>query len=915
MKNKSSLILLLASGFVLASCNNNPTPTSSASGSGSAGDSSAVSSAGEATIATGAKQFVDATYEERTEILGKLEKYAVDTALTGLPLFENGGYNMVSSRVVKGTETYIPNYGFSTFRDGRPNGTLSGETDETVKNYYHTWESSDPQTVNGLDAQGSQVLGLHGDIQAGFFGTRLNKAKTGYEWYGVLSAKDRPLAVEKGVAKEANATELHETWRVYVRTGEKGGVMYRTGSKLNDRKAFDGTYAKLEDYINAFQVLLTGKNNYYRGSELSTATGSSGFVGAGDFFTGTKEGFDAKLWDRVGIQGGTDTEGDYIDFSFLVPTNRFYAMYNVAPSLYCPIPADFYNLVTNNGENPGNYASYNNDKSTTPVDNILSVGSVYLEDWKTEQVIKMKVNRDWWEIKENPDLYRWDGITYSILTGYTQDKTIAFKEYLAGKLDSVGIPQEYLKDYRSNPLTAKVPGSSVFKLNMNTCTEETWEELFGTEGEISPHASETDYWEVKPWMSNNAFIRGLFYSIDRQNFAETRGSIPSINYFSDAYLSNPEEGISYNSTAEHAAALDKFWGTTVSTYGYSEALAIESFKKAINELIEAKAITEETEELKVGLAWMYDYMLSDYGNEIIKYMEGAFNKAAEALGYDFVLKVDQYCRDPNDYEDVYNAMMAGEFDIAFGSISGNSLNPINFLEVLKSDNSSGFTLNWGQDTSVVDTGEDALIYKNEIYSFDGLWAAADTGVILDEAGNAIPASDFTLDAEKSYLDMTGETPTMHLEGNLEVYPDPALKVEPYDFFAQSGVASDYFEAYEVGYADYYGAGTTADPFVFDPETGNFSVTIYGALVDNISYLAEVAGTRYNLVDGKGNVTAYRWGLDCYKYIDGVYLGIESPCHVFGSDFIKWILPEEEPEETSGEGILRTHVIPGMSFGF
>ena len=72
-------------------------------------------------------------------------------------------------------------------------------------------------------------------------------------------------------------------------------------------------------------------------------------------------------------------------------------------------------------------------------------------------------------------------------------------------------------------------------------------------------------------------------------------------------------------------------------------------------------------------------------------------------------------------------MMVGQFDVGFGSVSGNALNPLNFLEVLKSDNSSGFTLNWGVDTNVV--SED-LYYDGCYWSFDSLWQAADTGAYL-----------------------------------------------------------------------------------------------------------------------------------------------------------------------------------------
>ena len=76
-------------------------------------------------------------------------------------------------------------------------------------------------------------------------------------------------------------------------------------------------------------------------------------------------------------------------------------------------------------------------------------------------------------------------------------------------------------------------------------------------------------------------------------------------------------------------------------------------------------------------------------------------------------------------------MMVGQFDIGFGGISGNTLNPLNFMEVLKSDNSSGFTLNWGTDTN---NPEDTIEYNGKQFTFDALFQAADTGTVVTPEG-------------------------------------------------------------------------------------------------------------------------------------------------------------------------------------
>jgi ABC-type oligopeptide transport system substrate-binding subunit len=684
---------------------------------------------------TGAFSYVGSNYQDRTTILGSLEKYAISHKLAGLPLYENGGYVLYNDRVVKGTNNYITGYGFSIVRDGYLSADMSAtnEPNPAYVGYYHGWDQSDPGSINALDTDGSQIADMYANISSGYFGTKMNESKDGYEWYGVLASKDHPVPVVGGAPKLTGVTsnELHDTWRVYLRTGADGGVAYRTASKLTDRKAFDGTYATLDDYVNAWKVLLNKSNGYYRGGELAGKTGKSGIVGAAAYYNATAKGdtTDAAkaAWDNVGIKGGhDDANGDYIDFTFLAPTNRFYAMYNLAESNYEPIPAKFFNLV-----GAENYGNYNKDKTTTPIDNILSVGPYYLDTWQDQKLITYKRNADWYEIKEDANLYRIPGIHTVILSAYTTDNTVPFQEFLKGNLDAAGLPDDYLKDYKNDARATTVPGDSVFKLNINSCTKDRWVELFGKKGTIA-RTQESDYWDVKPWMSNDDFVKGLMFSIDRKTYAANRGVIPSANYFSTNYMSDPENGVAYDNTAEHIAAMKSYWGDDYAdTFGYSVSKAEAAFGEAIDQLIASKDIVPGTKDaptpISIDIWWMTESQIKKSGTEIGKYIEDAFNAAGLDKGVK--LTVNQHA--VTVWTDVYyKHLMVGQFDLGFGSISGNALDPLNFMEVLKSNNSSGFTLNWGPDTSAIDTGANALTFDNKTWSFDTLWKAADQGVVI-----------------------------------------------------------------------------------------------------------------------------------------------------------------------------------------
>ncbi len=78
--------------------------------------------------ANGAYSFATASYDEKAEILGVLEKYAVDNYLTGLTIFSNGGYVCYNSdRYTPIPTNYVSGYGWGT----RKEGVLSSELENS----------------------------------------------------------------------------------------------------------------------------------------------------------------------------------------------------------------------------------------------------------------------------------------------------------------------------------------------------------------------------------------------------------------------------------------------------------------------------------------------------------------------------------------------------------------------------------------------------------------------------------------------------------------------------------------------------------------------------------------------------------------------------------------------------------------
>ena len=731
-----------------------------------------------ATVSSGAKSYASVSYDEKANILGVLENYAVDNYLTGLTIFSNGGYVVYNNRYVPTPSSYVSGYGWGTMKEGVLTSDLPITASGRHPNYYNVGQISQPGHANAMDASGSDVSDLASYFTTAYYSTRLNATNDGYEWYPSLATDTRPIPVDENGNVLSNVS-LNRRWIIHVRTGDNAPV-YRTSSTATTPSgtrvsSFDGRKVTLEDYLTPFKFMLTYYNGQYRGAELTD--GISGFTDAARYFNSTAanttgELYNEELWNQImgdsstanklnenGQRGsiitGTDEDGDYIEFNLLYPCTQFYAMYYLSSSLYSPLPMDFIKAWGANslGKSPSGY---------NPVDTMLYSGPYYIDSWNT-QLISLKRNDDFYEYKEGYLLN--DGITtrqpYQI-PGFDFVKTSSDnleQQFLNGEIDSYAPTKDTLANYASGAGTSShgikwtryvTEGDSNFKLNINSQTQEQWDERFGPNGTVTPHTS-NDSWSCKPFMSNKNFLDFLSFSLDRQSFCASRGMEPTQDYFSDNYLIDPESGISYNSTDAHKAVLADRYNAT---YGYN----VDAAKDALREAIEGEGgIAELTRSVQGGqsipgissktsganpgssenpwvitvdMYWMNTTDVTDYG-DVFNSVVNVFNQVSqEDYGGMYELNINQH-PGSGDFNEVYDRMKEGMFDLGFGAISGNDLNPINFLEVLKSDQSSGFTLNWGADTG---ERSDEIIYDGQTWSFDALWQATDTVAAVSNDG-------------------------------------------------------------------------------------------------------------------------------------------------------------------------------------
>ena len=732
----------------------------------------------------------------KTDILGELESFAMNNFLTGISLFENGGYIRYSKRVHLGHETYIPGYGFGLLAEGSLDNSWTPTGDIPDKNYLQTASSSDPLSINAWNATGSQISDLNSYISTSFYGTKIDTESTSidgdYKWYPILADDSylEPVAVdENGVEHpdpnqevedykeshpdpEAPGYQLpktsYKTWRFYVKTGDKIKYKIPTGSTNTE---FNNLAVDINDYEFIFKMLLTGYSNLKRGTELASDT-SYGIQGAYSYnlmTAGKAESLTTPdsynniniAWEQLIKNGGIRTSKrdhvddydtwkashpDYIQFKLVNPVDQFTAKYTFSSNLYSPLPQSFLEKIGGKfpgagDESPakGNWALgaqlFGTFDDKVIKNRVLCLGPYYLDYWDKGLQTGFIRNGNWFECDEEHGYrYKIPGVRIRIITAAQTKPDAIYEEFIQGHLDSAGIPSS-----RMSPLPGdakKTMGDSTFKLNVNSCTQERWREL------NKQVFHQTTEYKVKKFMSNTNFLRGLFWSIDRKTFAKKHGTEPSFNYFSNAYQSDPngdiqEEGYTkvYNQSAAHEKALKSF-GIDVDKekinpdYGYSKSKAIECFRAAINELkLSLGSSASNPKYITLNIQWMYPSDESEYGQDIGNFFTEAFNDP-QVCGKRLILKV-KHAADSN-WEQVYNDhLMVGKFDLGFGAISGNTLSPLNFMEVLRSDNSSGFTLNWGADTSKIDESN-PIIYDGKEWTYDALWSAADHGSLVSE---------------------------------------------------------------------------------------------------------------------------------------------------------------------------------------
>lgn len=299
-----------------------------------------------------------------------------------------------------------------------------------------------------------------------------------------------------------------------------------------------------------------------------------------------------------------------------------------------------------------------------------------------------------------------------------------------------------LDDYIFRNNLGGIPISKNYTLNLNSTTKEDWIKFFGEEGSIC-QTPKNEYWDVKPFLSNENFLKGLCLALPKEETSNESSIFQEIDYSQyEFYNYDLELARKYFTIAANELAL---------IYGSSSQYPIE-----LKLEIAFGTKTNENEQLF---------------NALKESIENAFNDQSVSNG-SFVLTVEAWY---GEYfgqiytEKLYN----GQFDLSYDKISGSSYDKYMYYKLLSSnpDLSNKLTINWSINTNNIEA--DCVVYNGYRFTYDALLALLNSNYTIIDGSLPKYADIYTL------LDI----PYLSVEEIVEVrYEQSAIGVAPGGFY-------------------------------------------------------------------------------------------------------------------------------------
>ena len=532
-----------------------------------------------------------------------------------------------------------------------------------------------------------------------------------------------------------------------------------------DTSGFAAGYEKLDasDWLWTWKLAL--ENQWFRAISGGGDFITKGIKGAAEFVAGTG------TWEEVGI---SIVNGNTIQIEYVSEQSEFDIVYGFTGASLAALNQELYeSLGTTQAEREVAYGQ-------GPL-SVAANGAYYLDKYTPDQLITVVKNEDY----VDADKLYYTGQQFRFISGSEQ----LFEEFLAGRLESASVPAARVTEFLNDPRVKTSPAATTWRLQMN---------LFGTEANRDafiakyPGIGLDPDFVPEPILAYKAFRQALYYGFDRYTAAieVVKTYLPAHTLFTSTYFLDGSSGLSVRTGEAGAAVVTNFGGDS---NGYFPDAALDLYKEAVAEAIADGFYTAGTASAYTTIELTLTYASS--GNTAAQAMVAEIEKQYEALLVDdenFV-NVDIIIQDvafPGNY---YDYMLVANTDLGIGGISGSLLDAPGFLDTYSDDNRSGFTLNWGIDTTTANIPVSYVNLDGEtVYETWGYNALVMALVGKTYVRDGVEQDSWTdpLALVKANLDMAGQVYESSADGSAlaEIFEEATLAELAEEIGADSVVA-------------------------------------------------------------------------------------------------------------------------------
>ena len=317
----------------------------------------------------------------------------------------------------------------------------------------------------------------------------------------------------------------------------------------------------------------------------------------------------------------------------------------------------------------------------------MSYGPYRLSKFQSNKFIEIVRNEKWYGYTDgkHEGQYQMEALNTTVVDKHET----AMQLFENGQVDDIELTASDMKKYGLSKRLQFTPESYTQKLSFNV----TRSKLLARQEDAAKHEHKGN----KTILANENFRKAISLAIDRKKYAQqcTAGSEAFTMLLNSLYISDVDHGEFYRGTQQGESVYGKIYdhlgGSTIddengpalnkNAEGFNAALALEYFKKALNEEMASNEnghfVKGDTISMEI-LVYKTDSETTQASYAFLKEtFEGLARSVNDEAG-ETVVNFDYYMS-PN--EDYYNEAKKGAYDVIFSTWGGAQMNPWGLMEV------------------------------------------------------------------------------------------------------------------------------------------------------------------------------------------------------------------------------------------